>query len=99
MVIVDISNTHSLQIDVPNGFITGPCARLAHVDVLEERLLSLSSLQDDLPFLKIFGCHLIDDIREGPNVPKYLSNFRQVCCIDMKFVWLKRAFEELSNDP
>ena len=35
--------------------------------------------------LKIFECHMIDDVREGPNAPKYFNNLWQVSYIDMKF--------------
>ena len=37
-----------------------------------------------MPVLKIFECHVIDDVGEGPNAPKYFNNFGQVSYIDMK---------------
>ena len=51
-----------------------------------------------MSFLKIFKCHMIDDVREEQNVLKYFNNFWEVHCIAMGLAQLKRMFEELSSD-
>ena len=40
-------------------------------------------IQDNVPFLKLFECHVIDDVNEGLYIRNYFNNFWQVRCIDM----------------